>query len=241
MSELKLLTIQKKCSKCGEIKPINSINFSKGKNKCKGCVSIRNKEKYEKNKEWYKNYNKVNKEKIKIKSSKHYNKNKDKLKKRNLDYYNNNKEKVSEYYHENKDAISEKMKVYREENNEKFRKYNLKYSKDRRKEDPRFKVEDTLRKRIAIAIKRQYTKKAYSSVELLGCTPKEAREHIEKQFVEGMTWDNYPEWHVDHIIPCSFFDLTKPEQQKECFNYTNLQPLWAIDNMKKGCKLNYQV
>lgn len=55
-----------------------------------------------------------------------------------------------------------------------------------------------------------------------------------------MSWANYGYygWHVDHIIPCSVFDLSEPEQQKICFNYKNLQPLWAIENMKKSCKLN---
>ena len=61
-------------------------------------------------------------------------------------------------------------------------------------------------------------------------------EHIEKQFKPGMTWERYGEWHVDHIRPCASFDLTDPEQQTICFNYENLQPLWAIDNMKKGAK-----
>lgn len=51
-----------------------------------------------------------------------------------------------------------------------------------------------------------------------------------------MSWENYGEWHIDHIKPCSSFDLSDPKQQKECFNYTNLQPLWAIDNLKKSYK-----
>jgi hypothetical protein len=56
-------------------------------------------------------------------------------------------------------------------------------------------------------------------------------------FTEGMSWDNYGEWHIDHILPCSSFDLADIEQQKICFNYKNLQPLWAEDNLRKGAKI----
>ena len=52
-----------------------------------------------------------------------------------------------------------------------------------------------------------------------------------------MTWDNHGEWHIDHIKPCASFDLTDADQQRECFNYTNLQPLWAKDNLSKGAKI----
>jgi len=62
-------------------------------------------------------------------------------------------------------------------------------------------------------------------------------QHLEKQFQPGMTRENYGKWHVDHNIPCSSFDLSDPEQQKKCFHYTNLQPLWAFDNLSKGAKI----
>jgi hypothetical protein len=61
--------------------------------------------------------------------------------------------------------------------------------------------------------------------------------HIESMFSEGMSWDNYGEWHMDHIIPCSHFDLSIKSQQLECFNYKNMQPLWAIDNIRKGDRI----
>ena len=75
--------------------------------------------------------------------------------------------------------------------------------------------------------------------KLLGCTVSFFMKHIESQWKEGMTWDNYGYrgWHIDHIIPCSAFDLTKEEEQKKCFHYTNQQPLWAEENMKKGAKI----
>ena len=58
--------------------------------------------------------------------------------------------------------------------------------------------------------------------------------HLKENFTEGMTVENYGLWHIDHIKPCALFDLTDPKQQEECFHYTNLQPLWAIDNIRKG-------
>ena len=75
-------------------------------------------------------------------------------------------------------------------------------------------------------------------LKLLGCAIEKVVKHIEAQFKEGMAWDNYGyySWHIDHIKPCDAFDLTDPAQRAECFNYTNLQPLWAEDNLAKGAK-----
>ena len=78
-------------------------------------------------------------------------------------------------------------------------------------------------------------------MELVGCTRSELCKYLERQFKIGMTWDNYGEWHVDHILPCASFDLTKRTQQKKCFHYTNLQPLLASDNMRKGAKILKEV
>ncbi len=75
-------------------------------------------------------------------------------------------------------------------------------------------------------------------MELIGCSSKELESYLETQFTEGMTWDNYGYygWHIDHIKPCASFDLSDPEQQKLCFHYSNLQPLWAKENIKKSNK-----
>ena len=67
-----------------------------------------------------------------------------------------------------------------------------------------------------------------------GYSADELKAHLEQLWTNGMSWDNYGEWHIDHIKPCAMFDLTKSEEQKKCFNYTNLRPLWGIDNLHKS-------
>ena len=76
--------------------------------------------------------------------------------------------------------------------------------------------------------------KAKHTLELLGCSIEFLKTYLEKKFTEGMSWENYGSWHVDHIRPCASFDLSDPDQQKICFHYTNLQPLWAFENQSKG-------
>ena len=100
--------------------------------------------------------------------------------------------------------------------------------------DPTFKLLELLRDRVLKAIKERRLLKTSSTRELLGSSVAYVRKHLESQFVDGMSWDNHGEWHIDHIRPCASFDLSDPEQQKECFNYKNLQPLWAKDNLSKG-------
>jgi hypothetical protein len=91
-----------------------------------------------------------------------------------------------------------------------------------------------LRSRVAGALKG--TQKADSTMRLLGCTSEQFRKHLESQFVEGMHWENRDEWAIDHVRPCASFDLLLESEQRKCFHYTNLQPLWAKDNLSKGCK-----
>lgn len=111
------------------------------------------------------------------------------------------------------------------------------YHYKRIERDLNYKVRHLLRQRIVVTICRgKKIDKAYRTIELLGCSIQDARLHIEKQFKEGMTWENHGThtWHIDHIKPCALFDLTKPEEQKKAFHYTNLQPLWAEENLRKG-------
>ena len=77
--------------------------------------------------------------------------------------------------------------------------------------------------------------------ELLGADDVTVRKNFELKFKDGMSWDNHGEWHIDHIIPCAFFDLTKPSHQKVCFNYQNLQPMWASENCSKQDKIHWSI
>ena len=112
----------------------------------------------------------------------------------------------------------------------------LVYQKNRRLRDYAFAIESRLRRRFNHAI--QKTNKAGRIMELVGCTRDQLVAYMEAQFLPSMSWENRSEWHVDHIKPCASFDLTDPGQQRQCFHYTNLQPLWAVDNIRKGAKWN---
>ena len=96
----------------------------------------------------------------------------------------------------------------------------------------------TLRSRLGSALKRKNIEKGFSTMDLTGCQLSFLRGYIEAKFTEGMTWEKVgKEIHIDHIKPCCSFDLTKEEEQKKCFHYSNLQPLWARDNLVKGGKI----
>lgn len=107
------------------------------------------------------------------------------------------------------------------------------YIKKRRATDLQFKVRETLRSRIGAAL-RMRAKKAAKSADLLGCSIPELMRWIEGQFTEGMTWENYGQWHIDHKRPCASFNLLDPQEQRKCFHYRNLQPLWAVENHRKS-------
>ena len=151
--------------------------------------------------------------------------------------------KTRERYHKDiedtRKKEREKQKRLRSLNPEKYRKYSTMKNKERyfkKKNDPKYKIERILRSRLLRAVTSKYKKS--SSIELLGCSIEEFRIYIESKFQKGMVWENHGVfgWHIDHIIPCHSFNLTELEEQKKCFHYTNLQPLWWEDNLKKGKK-----
>lgn len=170
------------------------------------------------------------------------------------------KEWAKDYYKKNKKVILNKQKklIQTKESLEKRRKYwespsykNKRkekrqtnkyknqfneYIKNRRSSDPIFKMMGNMRNRIIKFLKIKKLIKTSSTHQLIGCTPKELVAHLEKQFKPGMTWDNhsFDGWHVDHIIP---LDSAKNEEDvKRLCHYTNLQPMWASDNLKKSNK-----
>ena len=94
-------------------------------------------------------------------------------------------------------------------------------------------IAHSLRTRIRRAVRKG------SAVKNLGCSIADFKLHLEKQFQSGMTWDNYGKWHIDHIKPLASFDLTDADELKKACHYTNMQPLWRADNIRKHSKLDY--
>jgi hypothetical protein len=103
--------------------------------------------------------------------------------------------------------------------------------------DPQYQLAQNVRVRIGDALRISGAPKAARTQNLLGCTIKQLRDHLERLFLSGMGWHNRKLWHVDHVRPCASFDLMDPAQQRCCFHYTNLQPLWAADNIRKSDKI----
>tara|TARA_R110001583_G_C5458942_1_gene391702 strand:- start:18 stop:599 length:582 start_codon:yes stop_codon:yes gene_type:complete len=146
------------------------------------------------------------------------------------------RKKQQEYKEKNKEKHKKYWVEYRKRpgHKEKFNKYYRNWVNKKLKEDPNFKLKQILSHRVYLALKAKGISKSKRTKELLGCTTEELWMHLKENFTEGMTVENYGLWHIDHIKPCALFDLTDPKQQEECFHYTNLQPLWAIDNIRKG-------
>lgn len=152
-------------------------------------------------------------------------------------YYHNNTDKCKEYQIKNKEHRSEYMARWRLERKEHIRKYKKKYHSMVESKSIDYRVLHSLRGRLRQAIK---TNKKFSrAMELLGCDIPSLKKHIESKFSDGMTWENYGRrgWHIDHIIPCDAFDLSTVENQRKCFHYKNLQPLWWYDNCVKSNKI----
>ncbi len=143
-----------------------------------------------------------------------------------------------QYWVETKEAQTESHRQWKAANKDHVNAYNRVYKrtweKNQRATNPAFKITKNMRCRLWQAVKAQGADKSARTFQLVGCTSEELMAHLEAQFTEGMTWDNYGEWHVDHIKPCAVFDLLFADQQEACFHYTNLQPLWGPDNIRKG-------
>ena len=152
-----------------------------------------------------------------------------------------NKKKEKEYNEKNKEKFKDYKKQYKIKNKDKNNLTTRKRAKIRRETDKAFKIRSNLSRRINHALnnnfKNKKIKKSSKTLTLLGCTLEKFITHLEKKFKKGMNWKNYGKWEIDHIIPCAKFILEDPDQQKKCFNFKNLQPLWKIDNRIKSDKL----
>ena len=147
--------------------------------------------------------------------------------------YCNSKCKKQDYYLKNKDKINTRNKLWAKNNKDKVNRR----AKHLYKNDPIYRIKNLLRSRLGHAI-RGNSKKG-SAIQALGCSIEEFRQYIESQFKKGMTWDNWSlkGWHIDHIIPLKMFNLEDPIEFKKACHYTNLQPMWAKNNLSKGCKI----
>jgi len=203
-----------------------------------------------KTKEYKRKYYILNKEKILNQQKKYYLKNKKRRKEYSIIYRNKNKEickkNAKKWYLNNKEHKKQYDLIYKKKHKKRYQKQNKEYRiKNRHKirkhllnkyhNNLQYKLSNILRKRIQKVLK-GYSK-SKNSMDLLGCTIEQLWIHLEKSFKPGMTRKNHGKWHLDHIIPCASFDLTDPKQQVKCFHYTNLQPLWAKENLIKGAKI----
>lgn len=142
---------------------------------------------------------------------------------------------------ENKDFEELKRKIYLFNNSDRIKIVKNNYRRNKYKNDIEFNIEHRFRSRLQ-KLTKNLNSKTNKSIFYLGCTKFEFKEYLESKFIEGMSWENRDKWHIDHIIPCAKFNLSDQEELIKCFNYKNLQPLWAKDNiLKKRQMINYNI
>jgi len=221
----------KKCSKCHQTK--NVCEFTKDKNRidglfsyCKVCKKSVSKKEYEKNKLRILNYQKQY----------YLTKTSEIIKRVSNDYIEKKEEKLNyqkDYYQKNIQKKLDYAKKYRDNNKNKRNAYESK----RKKEDVIYKLKHLVRNRIAKFLSLKKITKNNTTFEIVGCKPDELKIYLEQKFIDDMSWDNQGKWHIDHIIPLS--SASNEEELYKLCHFTNLQPLWAEDNIKKGNKLIY--
>jgi hypothetical protein len=223
----------KKCKICDKMLENSEYNKYINSDICRKCLTK------EKQKQSNELINEISKDFVKKELRK------EELRKEKRHKYNlKNKKRISKhrkkYYAEHKEDIIKKGKEYRKQNKDAIREQHRIYKKNKIHTDVYYKLKHNLRGRLHACMFGR--SKSKSTLKLLGCSVKFLKQYLESKFQEGMTWENYGlmGWHIDHIIPCACFDLTKAEEQEKCFHYTNLQPLWAEDNLKKNKKYKYK-
>lgn len=174
-----------------------------------------------------------------------YNNKREEFRVKSKDYYHKNKEselnRRKSHYTKNREKELLRMKEYRENNKQYFQEYRKKYQKNyennRYENDIEYKLSKNIRRRVSLFLQSNNISKTNKTFDIVGCVPQQLKEHLQSQFKDNMSWDNYGYygWHIDHIIPLSSAK-TEEEIYKLC-HYTNLQPLWAEENIKKGGKI----
>jgi len=240
------------CKKCQmeynkkyRLKNLNKIKardhkyYRKNREKIRSMVSLY----YLNNQPKIKKYCKDNKSRISYKHKKWMKDNSDHIKEYAKKYNRKNKKRRDAYSHkysiENKKCLVKKHLAYYLKNKAKI----LEYNNVRRKTYSSVRIRENLSKSVCRALKLVGLRKSQKTMELLGCDMMFFKKYIESRFSDGMSWDNYGirGWHIDHIKPCAAFDLTKEVEQKKCFYYKNLQPMWWYDNLHKNSLYNGKV
>ncbi len=228
--------MSKICGKCKQTKSKSEFrknNLTKDKlyHWCNDCSN-----------EYSLNYHRNNKEELNRKKRIHHHKNRDTINEAKREYHRNNKDKRKIYLEKNKEKIKRQAIERREKNKEHLNLYRIRYKPIRNKRETERRNTDylhnmtiRLRNRTWAAFNRQDWDKSKSTEYMMGCTYGHAVNHLEKQFTYGMTWANREHWHIDHIVPLSSASTIK--ELKQLCHYTNLQPLWAIDNLRKSDKI----
>ena len=138
----------------------------------------------------------------------------------------------------NRDYRRNKMKP---ETKEKILKNQREWDRKQKVTNPAYKIKYNIKSRLGLLLKKQKITKRERTLDYVGCSFEDLKNHLEKQFQPGMSWENRVEWHIDHIVPVNYFiknfDFTDINVQKKCFHYTNLRPLWKFDNLSKGAKI----
>lgn len=160
--------------------------------------------------------------------------NKEKIAKYDKKYKTNNKIKVKKRLNKWKEKNPDYYKEYRLTHKKQHSTYIYKYYKKKRQKDPLFRLRWNLRNRLKNMLKVKSWHKDNKTADIIGCTLEELKYHIESKFTQGMTWQNYGKWELDHIIPVS--KATTKEELYKLNHYSNLQPLWKLDNIKKSNK-----
>ena len=222
---------KKICSKCKIEKDV--VDFNKRKNRkskytsqCKLCI-CENGKKYRDN----------NLDLIKSRRKIYYDNNSEDLNKKVREWYEKNSERALQqkrnHYQENRKLILERSKLWAKNNRDKVNEY----IKTKKEKNPLFRVELNIRSRVKQYLKQKNITQRNKTYDIIGIDINDLKKHIEKQFTKGMNWENYGMygWHIDHIIPlCSAND---DNELLKLFHYTNLQPLWAEDNLKKNGRI----
>ena len=234
----------KRCKKCGEEKPLSEYHkHSSTKDRlqpnCRACERLRAVATYA-----------ANRETVRARGKERYRENREAVLARHAEWRETNldrhKEMQRDWYVRNAETLRKRYRDYnairrasgyhwRNENPDRARE--LERERFRRlRQNPAFRLECNVRRIVSMSLRGEV--KGGRTFDLLGYTPGELRTHLERQFARGMNWENYGKWHLDHVLPLSSFNYATPQDEefRRAWALTNLRPMWATENVRKGAK-----